>query len=227
MLTEAQAVRRVRAYDEKEDERRRKGKLTAEPLDEDARREWEQELEIDVAIARGRARNYDFGEFISGERDRIFPKTEVAVDEQTFPAAAVVDLVKRAATEIAERALARQRDDYRQSHFDRLFDPKLPPAVTVRDLAEQFLALKSEEAKALKVAEKTLDKQRANLALVREILGDETLVRDLNWDACRRFCSVLAQVPPNRTKIYPGLPLDEAISRAKQEGRAALSAVTQ
>jgi integrase len=37
----------------------------------------------------------------------------------------------------------------------------------------------------------------------------------------------LAQLPPNRTKIYPGLPLGEAIARAKQERRPTLSAVTQ
>lgn len=34
-------------------------------------------------------------------------------------------------------------------------------------------------------------------------------------------------MPPNRTKIYPGQPLDEAIARAKQEAREALSAITQ
>jgi integrase len=99
--------------------------------------------------------------------------------------------------------------------------------MTVRELAEQFLELKSEEAQAHNVARKTLDKQRSNLALVRKILGDETLVRDLNWDACRRFCSILAQLPPHLTKLYPGQPLNEVIARAKQEGRQALSAITQ
>jgi integrase len=226
VLTEAEAHQRVQAFVEKEDERRRKGELTAAPLDEDERREWEKELELDVAIAQGRT-TYNFDEFISREWERIFPRTELAVDEQTFPAAAVFDLVKRAATEIAERALARERDDHRHSHFDRLFDPKVPLAVSVRDLAEQLMTLRSEEAEAHKMAKKTLVKQRTNLELVREILGDETLVRDLNWDACRRFCSVLAQVPPNRTKRYPGQPLDETITRAKEEGSDALSAVTQ
>ena len=227
VLTEADAVQRVRAYVEREDERRRRGDHAAEPLDPHERREWEKELEIDLAIAKGRVRDYDLDELLSSEWERIFPKTDVAVDEQTFPTAAISDLVRRASIEVAQRALARARHDHRHSHFDRLFDAKLPPAVTVQELAEQFLALKDEEGKALKVAEKTLDKQRANVALAREILGDQTLVRDLNWDACRRFCTVLAQVPPNRTKIYPGQPLDEAIAQAKQEGRATLSAITQ
>jgi hypothetical protein len=227
VLTEAEAVERVRAYVEREDERRRKDALTADPLDLEERRECEKELEIDLAIARGRARDYDLEEFISREWERIFPRTEVALDEQTFSSAAVFDLVKRAAIESARRALARARDDYRHSHFDRLFEPRLAPAVTVRELTEQFLKLKTEEAQARNVARKTLDTQRANVALVRKILGDETLIGDINWDACRRFCSILAQLPPNLTKHYPGQPLNDVIARAKQEGRPALSATTQ
>src|SRR5271165_534158 len=212
-LTEAEAVQRVRAYVDREDERRRKGDLTADPLDPDERLEWEKELEIDLAIARGRDGIYDPDANLSREWERIFPGTEVAVDEQTFPAAAVSELVKRAAIELVRRALARARDDYRHSHFDRLFDPKRPPAVTVRDLAEQFLALKGEEAKALKVAEKTLDKQHANLALVREILGNETLVvisigtpaaaSAASWRRCRRTGPRFIRVSPS-TRRSPG-----------------------
>jgi hypothetical protein len=227
VLTEAEAVERVRAYVEREDECRRKDALSADPQDLEERSEWEKELEIDLAIARGRAREYDLEEFVSRERERIFPRTEVTVDEQTFSSAAVFDLVKRAAIESARRALARARDDYHHSHFDRLFEPRLAPAVTVRELTEQFVKLKTEEAQARNVARKTLDKQCANVALVRKILGDETLVGDLNWDACRRFCSILAQLPPNLTKHYPGQPLNEVIASAKREGRPALSAITQ
>ena len=227
LLTEAEAVQRVRTYVETSNERRRREALTADPLDAAERRDWEKELENDLAIAKGRASDYDFDEYISRQWERIFPKTDVVVDEETFSVAAVSELIKRAEIELAERALARERDDHRHSYFDRLFDPRLPPAMAVRELAEQFLELKSEEARAHNVARKTVDKQRANVALVREILGNETLVRDLNWDACRRFCSVLAQVPPNRTKIYRGQPLDQVIATAKQEGREALSAITQ
>jgi hypothetical protein len=225
VLSEAEGVERVRAYVEREDERHRKDALTADPMDLEERSEWEKELEIDLAIARGRARDYDLEEFISRQWESIFPRAEVAVDEETN--AAVCDMVQRAEIELARRRLARERNDHRHSHFDRLFDPKLPPAVTVQELAEQYLELKREEGEAHGLARKTLDKQHANLKLVREILGTETMVRDLNWDACRRFCSVLAQVPPNRTKFYPGQPLDEAIAGAKQDGRPGLSAVTQ
>ncbi len=225
VLTEAEAVERVRAYVVTEDERRRKGALTAEPLVPAERLEWEKELEIDLAIARGRVPEYDLDELVSQQRESIFPRSEVAVDQETN--AAVYDMVQRAEIELARRRLARERNDHRQSHFDRLFDPKLPPAVTVRELTEQFLQLKAEEAKAYGIAQKHLEQQSGYVALVREIFGGETLVRDLNWEVCRRFCSVLAQVPPNRAKFYPGLPLDQVIARARQDGREVLSAVTQ
>jgi hypothetical protein len=227
VLTEAEAVERVRAYVEREDERRRKDALTADPLDSEERIEWEKELQTELSIARGRARDYDLDEYISWEWERIFPRKDVAVDEHTFPAAAVFDLVKRAAIELARRALAREHDDHRHSHFDRLFDPRMPPAMTVRELAEQYLELKREEGEAHRLGAKSIEKKAENLALVREILGDDTLVRDINWDACRSFLSVLAEVPSNRTKIYKGIPLQDAIARAKTDDRPGLAAITQ
>jgi hypothetical protein len=115
VLTEAEAVERVRAYVQEEDERRRKDALIADPLDLEERSEWEKELQIDLAIAMGRARDYDLDQYISSECEQIFPRKDVAVDEHTFPAAAVFDLVKRAAIELAQRALARERDDHRHS----------------------------------------------------------------------------------------------------------------
>jgi integrase len=226
-LTEADAIQRVRAYVQTIDERRRKDALASSPMDSDERREWETELAIDLALARYRAPDYDHIEFVSREWEKIFPHADFAIDEKTFPRDATFDLVKRAAIELARRALARAHDDHRHGFFDRLFDPKQPLAVTVQELSEQYLTLKSQEGQARKIAQKTIDRQKANVALVREILGDETLVRDLNWDACMRFCRLLTEVPPNRTKIYPGVPLEEAIVRARHEGRETFSAVTQ
>ena len=58
-----------------------------------------------------------------------------------------------------------------------------------------------------------------NAALIQEILGGDTLVRDLNWDACRAANSTLARVPRDRTKAYKNLNLAQAIARAEAEGR--------
>ena len=91
----------------------------------------------------------------------------------------------------------------------------------------EFLENKEEEGVARKIARKNLDKQRGNAMLIQEILGEDTLVRDLNWDICRAATRTLARVPPNRTKTYKGLPLEQAIARAKAEGKPGLSFLTQ
>src|SRR5260370_35677040 len=44
VLTEAEAVQRVRTYVETSNERRRREALTADPLNPDERREWDKEL---------------------------------------------------------------------------------------------------------------------------------------------------------------------------------------
>jgi len=226
-LTEAEAIERVRAYVEQTDDRRRKNALAASSLDPHERDEWLQNLEIELAIARDRAADYDHHACIHSHWKKIFRDEAAVIDDRVLPADAVFDLVKRAAVELERRALARAHDDHRHAFFDRLFDPRKPPAVTIGELAEQYLELKREEGEAHKLGAKSIDKKAENLALVREILGDGTLVRSINWDACRSFLSVLAKVPSNRTKIYKGISLQDAIARAKADGRPGLAAITQ
>ena len=65
-----------------------------------------------------------------------------------------------------------------------------------------MLALVAEEASANGTSRKWLDKQTATLGLLREIVGDETPVRSIDFDACLRVRSTLARVPANRSKLY-------------------------
>ena len=65
------------------------------------------------------------------------------------------------------------------------------------------------------------------MALIREIIGDQTPVDAIDYDTCLRVRSVLARIPANRSKIYGTRPLDEAIERAAAENRPLLSPVTQ
>ena len=227
VLTQAEAHQRVLAYVERYDAQLRRGYLTAGPLEPDEQEEWERDLAIELALAKGYSHPEEHDQYISSEWERIFPESLFEIDEKTFTRDEVFDLVKRAAIELRKRALAHARHDHQRVFFDRLFDPKAPPPVTVRELAEEYLTLTLEEGRAHKLAEKSIDKKGENLSLVRDILGDETLVRDINWTACRHFCSVLAHVPANRTKIYKGVPLNEALERAKEERRPGLAAITQ
>jgi hypothetical protein len=65
------------------------------------------------------------------------------------------------------------------------------------------------------------------LSLVREIVGDETPVDAVDYDACLRTRTVLARLPANRTKLYGDLPIDQAIARAAKDGKPLLAPVTQ
>ena len=94
-------------------------------------------------------------------------------------------------------------------------------------MADQYLSERLEDAELNGLGQKTIDKIRSNLALIREIVGDGTPVRDIGYDACRRIRSTLAQVPANRLKIFPGLSLEKAIARAKASNKPVLSPTTQ
>jgi hypothetical protein len=151
-LTEPVAIELVQQYVEETDKRRRDSAVAHPPLNSEERLEAEQNTQIELAIARDRAPAYDHEEVISSACHEIFSSVDLAVDETTYPSAELFDLVKRACIELEKRALARTRDDHRHHFFDRLFDPKQPSAVTVSDLAGQFMTLKGEEALAFKVA---------------------------------------------------------------------------
>jgi integrase len=63
--------------------------------------------------------------------------------------------------------------------------------------------------------------------LLLEIVGKDFAVHKIDDDVVQRVRSLLARTPSNRHKIYPGLPLDKAIERAKADKKKLLSPVTQ
>jgi integrase len=106
-------------------------------------------------------------------------------------------------------------------------NPARPPEITFDELADQFLRHTEEEAAANRMSQKWVDKQRANVALIGEIVGPSTPVHRIDYDACLRVRSMLARIPANRSKIYGTRPLEQAIERAAAEKRDLLSPITQ
>jgi hypothetical protein len=104
----------------------------------------------------------------------------------------LAELVRRGLIELNRRYQARLADDHSRSFFDQLFDPSRPPNMTFGKLAEQHLGYVEEDAATNKLGAKGLDRQRATVALVREIVGDATLVAAVDYDACLRVRTVLA-----------------------------------
>jgi hypothetical protein len=137
------------------------------------------------------------------------------------------EYVRRALLELDQRKLARLDDDHRHAFFDHQFDPTYRPSVTFGALATQFVQLKEEDAAENRSGRKWLDKQHAQVELLLEIVGKDTPIQKVDFDECMRVRSVVARMPANRSKIYNGLSLDEAISRAEAEHKPRLSPFTQ
>jgi integrase len=223
-LTESLAVKRVQEYVAREDRRRRKQPERA--LTSAERAEARSELEFNVMAERGLASRYE-PTISLPTLESIFERDDVTVDEKVFSENSLLDLTSRAHIELSRRSLARFNDDNSRASFDILFDPAQPSPVTVSELVVEFLTWKEQEGVNQGHDQKNLDKQRANAVLIEEILGADTLVRDVKWNVCRNAVALLAQVPSNRTKKYKGMQLKEAIARAAAEGQPLLSPLTQ
>jgi integrase len=148
-------------------------------------------------------------------------------DDPDVPSETLAELVRRGLLELNRRHRARLADDHGRSFFDQLFDPARPAMLTFGKLAEQHLRLIEDDAAINALGAKGLDRQRATIALVREIVGDDTPVDAVDYDTCLHVRTILARLPANRTKLYGDLPLAQAIERAAKDGKPLLSPVTQ
>jgi hypothetical protein len=225
-LSEAEMIRLVHDYVDRMDERSRKRLADNPPASEDEKREMIKDAGLDAQIIRDRDDSQgDRGIYLSMRE--ILETAGRSIDDPSVPSAAFAGLVRRARMELDNRQLARLADDHRQTFFDQLFNPTRRPEVTFGQLADQFLQLTEEEAAANRTSPKWVDKQTANVALIREIVGDSTPVHTIDYDDCLRVRSTVARIPANRTKIYGTRPLDEAIERAAADNKPLLSPVTQ
>ncbi len=225
-LPKTELVELVRHYVERHDRQAEKRDASCYPETAAERAEAKMEAELEAQILRGRDHPQTQQWLYMAGKEVLKPIGK-SLDDPDVPGEALAELVRRALLELNRRHLARLADDHGHTFFDQLFDPGLPAKATFGQLAEQCLRMTEEEASINSLSGKWVDKQRANLALVREIVGDKTSVEAINYDACLRVRTVLAHLPANRTKLYGNLPIDQAIERAANEGKPPLSPVTQ
>ncbi len=129
--------------------------------------------------------------------------------------------------ELYRRAQARLEDHFSKSFFDHLFSPDAQVSMTFSELCDEFFAHYTDDAQGKRVSKKRIDKVKAQLGLIREILGDDTRVPDIDYDRCLSFRTTLSRIPANRTKIYKDKPLDEVIALAEAKGKPPLAYETQ
>jgi integrase len=225
-LSRRDVIRLVQEYVERTDERARDRLLRDPPESE----EQEADIRADVEMSQQILRNRDdprADELIYSAGQKILRRAGLSMEDDPIPYAEFAEVVRRALLELDHRQLARLDDDHRPLVFDPQFSPTRAPQVTFGELADQFLQLKEEDAAVNRTSRKWVEKQRANVALLRAIIGDATPLRDVDYDACLRVRSVLARLPAYRTKTYKGLTVDEAIARAKADRKPQLAPFTQ
>jgi hypothetical protein len=225
-LPEGELVQLVRDYVERQDRRAQKRYAASPPSTgtEQTNMRIEAEYEAQTLHAPD---NPQAQEWIYRAGQDLLKPAGKSFEDPDIPGELLAELVRRGLLELSRRRQARLADNHSRTFFDQLFDSCRPPTVTFGKLAEQCFRLAEEEAAINTLGQKGLDRERAKLALIREIVGDDTPIETVDYDTCLRVRSILAQLPANRTKLYGDLPLDQAIERAAKEGRPRLSPVTQ
>ncbi len=218
-LSEGDLLRLVRDFVERKDEEFRKRFADNPPQSEREEAEMTMEAKLDAQIIRDRD-DPQADQWVYSTGKEILHRAGKSIDDPALPHAAFAEWVRRGLLELDRRNVARLADDHRHAFFDQLFNPTRQPRVSFGELADQYLRLTGEDAATNHLSQKGIDRQRATMALNREILGDSTPVDAVDYDACLRVRSTLARIPANRTKIYGTRPLDEVIKRAAAENKA-------
>jgi hypothetical protein len=225
-LAETELVQLVRDYVAWQDQRARKREVTDYPENASQRAEMVIESEFESQTLRDWD-NPQAQQWIYLAGQEALKAIARSFEHPAIPGEALAELVRRGLLELTRRRRARLADDHSRTFFDQLFDPARPASTTFGKLAEQHLGHVEEDAAINKLGAKGLDRQRATIALVREIVGDATSVDAVDFDACLRVRTILARLPANRNKLYADLTLDQAIVRAEKEGKPLLAPVTQ
>ncbi len=226
-LSDREVIRLVQDYVEQTDARDR-DHLIADPPESE---EQKAEMKMDVEISRQILRNRDdprADEFIYSTVQQILRRAGIPPpDGGVHNGAAFVELVRRGLLELDQRKLARLDDDHRHTFFDQQFSPAHRSDVTFGEIANQLMQMTAEKAAANRTSAKWVDKQRAHVALLTEIVGGSTPVEGVDYDGCLRVRSLLARIPANRSKLYDDLSIDQSIARANEEDKPLLSPFTQ
>lgn len=134
----------------------------------------------------------------------------------------------------ANRAAVRQaRGDYTSAPRDTAFAQAAPlprldpqgaeggvgPSVTLGRLLELYM----NDPERQGITETTRKGYNVIFRLLRELIGDDTPVSEIDRESCRRVRDVLVKLPPNATTQFPGKTAEEAARLATKEGLPPIS----
>ncbi len=216
------ALRLVRQFVARIDQGAEQEALTNPPASEEERSEMRETIGIGLTILQDRD---------DPRADEWIDSTMLNISGSNGQSATVdigfSEIVRRGLLELQRRKLARLEDNYASIASDEIFAPGRSTNTSFGQVASQFLKLTEEEAKINRTSQKWVHKQKANVALLTEIVGYGTSIRQVDYDECLRVRSVLARLPANRSKLYEGLTIEQSIAAAEADGKAGLSSTTQ
>ncbi len=199
--------------------------LTEPPADKDELRELSRNASIELGILT----NIDDPrreEWISLAMQR-FSGEVGALDLAPEIHDKFYDIVRRGLIELQRRKVDRYSDLHDKQYHDQLFSPQARASVSFRELAKSFVREKEIEFTANEVSQKRLDKIKAIAQTLREIVGDNKLVSEIDDDTIQHVRIILSKVPTNRNKRFREMPLLEAIEQSEKQNGPVLSSLTQ
>ena len=193
-------------------------------LGADERSSLASDLLLEEAIYLGRATNYLPAD-LTADIAAIANKHGVSILEGSREHKVLTELMRRAIVERLRRRRARVVGDLERQTFDELFAevngatsaPKKLP-LRLGALIEQYAKDPSRSG----LSQKTRDGYKVVFRVLRELLGENTPVTEIDRDDCRRVRDILASTPPNASKRFPNLSVEQAAQKAKAEGMRTL-----
>lgn len=199
--------------------------LADPPQDEEEKRELCIDAEIELQIYtdpsddRRKPWVYNLIERVLANAQAEVP----AVEEM----AELKELARRALLELSHRRLSRYTDNYDREWFDSFFDPTRAKPISTRALADAYLDETRTEYELNNVSQKRLDKVISQIECLVEIIGPDIPAHLIDDEVVQNVRKTLSHLPSNRTKLYPDVPIAEAIARGQKADRTVISPPTQ
>jgi integrase len=181
------------------------------------------EAMVDAAelAAPGAAFDPDTGPSVQHVARQILQAANVALDPAGADWRRFLELIRRAMLEQSRRGQARLQGEF-GAELDPLFrgirpeadPPAAPRGLTVAKLVDAYM---DDPARAAVTAKTRIDYAFA-FRVLREVVGADTLARDVGREQARAVRDLLASLPPNSTKRWPGAPLQRVVQMARQKG---------
>ncbi len=157
--------------------------------------------------------------------DKVLGHENLNLAQNSHEYRQVAEVALKAAIEVHKAQQSRVMGNFEPKLSEELFSTNPTKSegngIGFTDLIDKFI---SENGKSWKP--KTLEKHRSNLSLCCDILGNDIQADAIDKAGVRKIKEVLGLLPPNWTKRYRSMALEDVINAAKDAGEDVLTPAT-